>query len=88
MACHAGMHGAGLYAAVAMPRPAILELTTQRIPNRNAPNLMRHLGGQGCGEKARQAGRFEDEEGGGVWGECRWSGARWQYWHQLRLVLR
>jgi len=40
-----GMHGAGLYAAVAMKAPAILEFTTQRIPNRNAYNLMSHIGG-------------------------------------------
>ena len=39
------MHGAGLYAAIAMNRPAILELTVNRIPNRNAVNLMSHIGG-------------------------------------------
>jgi len=39
------MHGAGLYAAIALERPAILEFSTARIPNRNAPNLMNHIGG-------------------------------------------
>lgn len=43
--CPPGMHGAGLYAAIAMNRPAILELSINRIPNRNAVNLMSHIGG-------------------------------------------
>lgn len=40
-----GIHGAGLYAAIGMHKPAILELTLAQIPNRNALNLMNHIGG-------------------------------------------
>jgi hypothetical protein len=41
----AGMHGSGLYSAIAMKKPAIVEFSERPISNRNAFNLMGQIGG-------------------------------------------
>eukprot|EP00967_Tisochrysis_lutea_P101807 scaffold152961_cov19-Tisochrysis_lutea.AAC.2 len=79
------MHGAGLYAAVAMKAPAILEFTTQRIPNRNAYNLMSHIGG--CYQGMEIVAKDKVNGPGKVWGDCtRGSGAGAQGWLMCALA--